>query len=108
MDYQDYKPEIDFRYFIHLAFGKEMSWEALANLLNDLTQTLTKSKELNRILLDELRVLYFKSQENVIKDTSEEYETDLLDDDDQNVKDFGVNDFSKEDEIKLTGRCSGQ
>ena len=79
MDYQNYKPEIDFRYFIHLAFDKEMSWEALAILLNDLAQTLTKSKELNKILLDELRVLYFKSHENEMIATSEieEFETEL-------------------------------
>ena len=90
MDYQSYKPEVDFRYFIHLAFGKEMSWEALAILLNDLAQTLTKSKQLNMILLEELRVLYFKSHENVMKDTSE-IETDLQDNNDQNEKDFEVN-----------------
>ena len=106
MDYQSYKPEVDFRYFIHLAFGKEMSWEALAILLNDLAQTLTKSKELNKILLDELRVLYFKSHENVMKDTIEveEFETELQDD--QNEKYLQVNesnDMSKEDEIKITG-----
>ena len=106
MDYQNYKPEIDFKYFIHLAFSKEMSWEALANLLNDLTQTLTKSKQLNTILLEELRVLYFKSHENVMKDTIEveEFETDLHDTDVANDQDFETNesnDMAKE--IKLTG-----
>ena len=58
------KPEIDFRYFISLALCKEMSWNALGNLLEDLTQTLSKSKELNKILLEELQA----SEESKKKD----------------------------------------
>ena len=47
MNYKNYKPEIDFKYFIYLAFSKKMSWEMLGNLFEDLTYTLTQAKDLN-------------------------------------------------------------
>ena len=71
---QNEKPEIDFKYFISLAFSKKMSWDALGYLLEDLTKTLIQSKELNKILLNELKLLiesrlpdYF---ENEIQETN--------------------------------------
>ena len=47
--------KVNFRYFIKLAIQKEITWNALEDLLNDLTPTLIKSKHLNKALLKELQ-----------------------------------------------------
>ena len=52
----DYQSEINFKYFIFLAFKKEISWDNLAIILDGLTTTLQRSKELNKILLEELKL----------------------------------------------------
>ena len=50
-----YNGEIDFKYFIFLALKKEISWDNLAIILDGLATTLQRSKELNKILLEELK-----------------------------------------------------
>ena len=65
MDHQNYKPEIDFKYFIYLAFSKKMSWEMLGNLFEDLTHSLSRAKDLNKVLLEELRLCNCKLHENL-------------------------------------------
>ena len=52
----DYQSEINFKYFIFLAFKKEISWDSLAIILDGLTTTLQRSKVLNNILLEELKL----------------------------------------------------
>ena len=43
--------------FIGMTLKSEISWETLASFLNDLSSTLEKSKQINGILLEELRSL---------------------------------------------------
>ena len=45
---------IDFEYFIRLAIQKEIPWKALALMLTDLTTTLDRSKQVIRVLVEEL------------------------------------------------------
>ena len=63
---------MDFRYFINFALNGELSWKVLAVFLDDLTPDLSKAKELNKILLEELE----KQQGNskTIQDNDEENE----------------------------------
>ena len=48
----------DFSFFINLALQAEISWDELENILEDLTPTLDKSKELNKVFLTELRSIH--------------------------------------------------
>ena len=47
--------KVNFEYFIRLAIQKEITWNALEDLFDDLTPTLIKSKQLNKALLKELQ-----------------------------------------------------
>ena len=47
--------KVNFKYFIKLAIQKEITWNALEGLFDDLTPTLIKSKQLNKALLEELQ-----------------------------------------------------
>ena len=77
-----YKPEIDFRYFIYLAFKKQISWDALASLLDGLTMNLAQSKELNKILLKELELseesLNQTNSEQPLEESKESSQNDLF------------------------------
>ena len=46
---------VDFSYFINLAFQSELSWNELEDILDNLTSTFEKSKQLNKVLLNELK-----------------------------------------------------
>ena len=81
---QNDKTEIDFQYYIHLTFAEDISWETLGILFENLTQTLEQSKELNKILLEELRASESKLKNRIkilnnVKDTSsfEEIENEV-------------------------------
>ena len=60
MDSKAYNQEVDLKYFINLVFTKKVTWKGLRILLDALTTTLAKSKELNEILLEELEALETK------------------------------------------------
>ena len=60
---------VDFKYFIHSAIQKEISWKSLAFFLTNLITSLDKSKEVIRILVQELEIWVTKV-ENAIE-TSE-------------------------------------
>ena len=49
--------KVDFSYFINLALQAEISWKDLEDILNNLTSTFEKSKQLNKVLLNELKSL---------------------------------------------------
>ena len=51
----DNKQRVDFRYFISLALHNELSWECVTNILDESTSNLALSKQLNRILIQELK-----------------------------------------------------
>ena len=107
MDCQNYKPEIDFKYFIYLAFSKKMSWEMLGNLFEDLTQTFTQAKDLNKVLLEELRLCKSKLHEDVTGVQEIENEiSEIIDENiesmkDQEKQDFEINDTSEQDEPEV-------
>jgi len=64
---RELEPEVDFKYFVKLALFKKLPWETLNNLLEGLTHTLAKSKELNQVLLDELKASELKYQDHLSK-----------------------------------------
>ena len=48
---------VDFSYFIKLALHAEISWNELEDILDNLTSTFEKSKQLNKVFLNELKSL---------------------------------------------------
>ena len=116
MNQQSHKPEIDFKYFIHRAFSKKMSWEMLGILFENLSQTLTQAKDLNKVLLEELRLCNSKLHENSqdvagVPEVSEneeiENEPPEINDDtiesikDQEKQNFEIKGRSEQDEREL-------
>ena len=55
MNSKDNKHKVDFKYFISLALENELSWECVTNILDESTSNLALSKQLNRILIQELK-----------------------------------------------------
>ena len=53
---------INFNYFIQLAIRRQLSWKSLAFMLTDLTTTLDISKQVIRILVQELEKLALKGE----------------------------------------------
>ena len=47
----------NFSYFINLAMSAKITWTELGNILDDLTPSIEKSKQLNKVLLKEFEVL---------------------------------------------------
>ena len=62
--------EVDFKHFIKLAKTSVISWDSLTNLLNEMVSNFVLSKELNKVLLEELK-LSVETLSNE-KDTSSE------------------------------------
>ena len=56
--------DTDFRYFINFALNDQISWEVLGIFLDDFTSDLSKSKDLNKILLEQLRQLHLILKNN--------------------------------------------
>ena len=50
----DQSVRVDFQYFIQSAIEKKLSWESLAHFLTDLAPTLEKSRQVIKILVQEL------------------------------------------------------
>ena len=85
MNYDD-NENVDFKYFVKLAMNKKISWNLLISLIDESTPTLEKSKELNKILVEELR----KIQSNL----------EDVQNGEQNVQNnaIPINDFTNEEE----------
>ena len=66
--------KVDFKHFIKLTKGNIMSWDSLSNLLNETTSTLNLSKELNNILLEELK----SCETNLSKSLAKEKENERI------------------------------
>ena len=64
--------KVDFKHFLKLAKANIMSWDSLSNLLNETTSTLHLSKELNQILLEELK----RSEADLLKHLAKEKEVE--------------------------------
>ena len=91
-----------FSYFIGLAINNKMAFQALMTLFDELTPTLDKSKQLNRLLLEEIQKLALKEPikeihtkvSNQVENSSEEL---LIIDEIKNDFDTGnQNDLGKE------------
>ena len=50
------KIQIDFRHFVKLAKSNVISWDSLSTLLHEMASNFALSKELNKVLLEELKV----------------------------------------------------
>ena len=113
MNYENNKQEIDFKYFIHMALSKKMSWEMLGILFENIAQTLSQAKDLNKVLLEELRLCNCKLRENLPDITYvqevEEIENktpEISEDNVESVKgqdkhDFEINDTFEKDEHEI-------
>ena len=66
--------KVDFRHFIKLTKANIMSWESLSHLLNETTSTINLSKELNQILLEELK----RSEADLLKHLANEKEVERI------------------------------
>ena len=53
---------VQFDYFISLALQNNLPWNSLTLILDDLTPTLSKSKDVVKVLLEELQRLHLKLQ----------------------------------------------
>ena len=70
-----------FRYFIDMAIQDKMPFQSLMTLFDDLTPTLDKSKQLNKVLLEKIQKLAFKGKiqdtyfkvSNQVDNSSEEF-----------------------------------
>ena len=58
------RPEVDFRYFISLGLKKKLTWDSVLNILDEMSPTLFLSKQLNYVLLEELRKSQSKQCQN--------------------------------------------
>ena len=78
--------QMDFEYFINFALDDQISWEVLEIFLNDHSITLQRSKELNKILLEQLKQLHrrlkYKEENELNVNDAQDYEsvTDISED----------------------------
>ena len=59
---------VDFAAFINSALNDQLSWEVLGVFLDNLTPTLSKSKDLNKILLQQLKQLNIQLKSKVVEE----------------------------------------
>ena len=64
--------QLDHKYFISLALQDKMAWDTLPFIIEGLTSTLEKSKEVNKFLLQELEKTHSKFQ-SLKKELSETF-----------------------------------
>ena len=86
---------VDFKYFIQSAIQKEIPWKSLAFFITNLIMSLDQSKEVIRILVDELEIWVLKVQNESGNDIIEV--TEILPEIEEQDEDQGsdVNDFKK-------------
>ena len=59
---------VDFSEFINSALNDQLSWEVLGVFLDNLTPTLAKSKDLNKILLQKLKQLNIQLKNKAVEE----------------------------------------
>ena len=96
----------DFKYLIGMALQNKFSWKALGSLLDEMTSTLKKSKQVNKILLEQLQLLQWKIQNREIEageviqeeekteNASESYEDSFQDSGILDKEDFDIPDYN--------------
>ena len=65
-------PPFDFKYFIDFALNDKISWDVLETVLDDHSKTLPKARELNKILLQQLKGFHKSSKPIQIKQDVDE------------------------------------
>ena len=83
-----------FRCFIVMAIQGQMAFQALMTVLDNLTQTLDKSKQLNRVLLEEIQKLLLSSSQIQNSDSCH----GVSNQDENNSKDVEIIDETKRDD----------
>ena len=82
------KSGVDFKYFIKLAIQKKLTWDCVANILDQLTSNLQLSKHLNSILLEELKESESKQCTNQNEHLQENVKVDAKITESQDDQDF--------------------
>ena len=78
---------VNFSYLINAALKTEITWDALEDLLDDLTPTLEKSKQLNKVFLNEVKILQSQKKEIDFRFKAENFKDDEIFDEVLKVED---------------------
>ena len=85
------KMMVDFKYFIKSATEKKLPWNTLACFLTDLAPTLDKSKEIIRILVQELELWVSKAETETGNDKMDAFENCNLNEEQENNSNVSEN-----------------
>ena len=85
------KMMVDFKYFIKSATEKKLPWNTLACFLTDLAPTLDKSKEIIRILVQELEIWVSKAEIETGNDKMDAFENCNLNEEQENNSNVSEN-----------------
>ena len=115
MEFNDRGGIVDFKYFIHLALKKNISWNLMTMFFDESTSTLEKAKELNKILVEELKnlqaqldelIAHNKVENNVMDDQQESITVPLDDGNTDSDQNKDSNYIEMEKKVKRKFDCS--
>ena len=93
---------LDFSYFIKLALQTEISWTELEAILEDLTPTLDKSKELNKVFLNELKSIHSQKESLNSETKKDELTNETVD---EEYEEFDSETTEIEPDIEIEGKA---
>ena len=76
--------QVDFNHFVKLAKSRVISWESLSTLLDEMASTLALSKNLNKVLIEELKLSETKLHEILSNEKENQNVVDLQNESEQN------------------------
>ena len=101
------KIQVDFRHFVKLSKSNVISWDSLSTLLHEMASNFALSKELNKVLLEELKASETKIREILANEKDRSIEgnwrnqpAEVLEESDQNIT---LNLENETSEIEDTG-----
>ena len=78
--------DTDFKYFINFALRDQISWEILGKFMDDFTSTLSKSKQLNKVLLEQLQEFHNQLKNNeVTENVKTDFDIETVNENDQDI-----------------------
>ena len=78
--------DTDFKYFINFALKDQISWEMLGKFMDDFTSTLSKSKQLNKVLLEQLQEFHNQLKNNeVTENVKTDFDIETVNENDQDI-----------------------
>ena len=100
---------VNFSFFINMALNSEITWIELGNILEDLTPTFDKSKQLNKVFLKEFEALQSLRIESIQENGLDSFGNDdkfvkdeeLYEHDEEYDESLGDNEMIEADEEKL-------